>query len=209
VRRKEPINDLGYYHVSTRGSYGRPLFRERFEHELFLQLYARTAEKYRWKTLAWALMWNHHHFLVRLTEGGLSNGMRCLHSNFSRRMNAKDGLTNKGHLVRHCFFAGEALSTESVIRRARYIDLNPVEAGLCARPEQWAWSSYRATLGLSYPQSFHDPAELLRLLSDDPVKARWDYRRFVRQGLDERDIDPWTEQGYESATIAAVVESAA
>jgi hypothetical protein len=45
-------------------------------------------------------MWNHHHFLVRLTEGGLSSGMRALHSNYSRRLNVIDGETNMGHLVR-------------------------------------------------------------------------------------------------------------
>jgi REP element-mobilizing transposase RayT len=209
VRRKIPINETGYYHVGARGTYGRPIFRNDNDHELFLTLYQRTAEKYRWKTLAWALMWNHHHFLVRLTDGGLSSGMRALHSNYSRRLNVIDGETNMGHLVRHCFFADEATTTDSVLARAAYIDLNPVRAGLCHRPEQWRWSSYRATLGLAYPLGFHEPAELLSLVDGDPRRARRTYREFILRTLAEDDTVLCSEQGVTSVTRQRVVESAA
>lgn len=208
MRRKIPINDTGYYHVSTRGSYGRPLFRDESDHELFLDIYERTAAKYRWKTLAWALMWNHHHFLICLSDGGLSNGMRALHSNFARRMNIKDSETNKGHLVRHCFFAGEAQTIDSIMRRARYVDLNPVRAGLCSLPEQWRWSSYRATTGLEFPRPFHQPSELLSLFDDDPRVARRMYRRYVFEALGEEDTVLCSEQGYEEWG-PVMVESAA
>ena len=209
MRRKAPISDVGYYHIGTRGSYGRPLFRDVEDHELFLALYTMTAEKYGWKTLGWALMWNHHHFLVRLVDGGLSAGMRSLHSNFSRRTNTKYGLTNQGHLVRHCFFASECLSLESIKRRARYIDLNPVKAGLCEEPQDWPWSSYAATMDRRNIQPFHQPGELLSLLDDDPRTARRIYEAFVHEGRDEEEPDLWTEQGLEPVNDSAVIESAA
>jgi REP-associated tyrosine transposase len=209
MRRKVPINETGYYHVGARGTYGRPIFRTESDHELFLTLYEKTAIKYGWKTLAWALMWNHHHFLVRLTQGGLSNGMRALHSNYSRRLNELDGETNMGHLVRHCFFADEATTTESVIARAVYIDLNPVRAGLCARPEQWRWSSYRATLGLSAPRRFHEPTELLDLIHREPRRARPTYRRTVLDTLAGEATVPCSEQGLDGVTELRVVESLA
>lgn len=210
MRRKEPLKDVGYYHIGARGAYGRPLFRNTPEHELFLDLYAQAAKRYGWKTLGWALMWNHHHFLVRLVDGGLSKGMREIHGGFSRRMNKEDGLTNQGHLVRHCFFASEAITLESIKRRARYIDLNPVKAGLCERPEQWRWSSYGATMGFAYRRPFHEPDELLGLLADDPQEARRVYGEFVQEGLGEDDPDPWTEQGYTSETnLPVMVESTA
>jgi len=207
VRRKIPINETGYYHVSTRGSYGRPLFRNEGDHELFLSLYERTAAKYQWKTLAWALMWNHHHLLVCLTKGGLTNGMRALHSNFSRRINFIDGETNRGHLVRHCFFAGEAITVDSILRRARYIDLNPVRAGLCARPEDWRWSSYRATIGVDFPRAFHQPSELLSLFDEDLRVARRTYRRYVLEAMAEDDPVLCSEQGFEDDWGPRVVES--
>jgi putative transposase len=209
MRRKEPIKDVGYYHIGARGCYGRPLFRDESAHELFLELYGQAAKRYGWTTLGWALMWNHHHFLIRLVDGGLSKGMREIHGGFSRRINKEDGLTNQGHLVRHCFFASEAMTVESIKSRARYIDLNPVRAGLCERPEQWRWSSCGATMGAAYRRAFHDPDELLGLFDENPLKARRLYRQFLREGSTDDDPDPWTEQGYTSETDRAMVESVA
>jgi len=78
-----PINPEGYYHVGARGSYGRTLFGNDFEHERFLTMYLRVSLKYKWDTLSWVLVENHHHFVVRLTDGGLSEGMRELHGGYS------------------------------------------------------------------------------------------------------------------------------
>ncbi len=80
------------------------MFRTPDEHELFLRLYERSADKYGWATLTWALVWNHHHFIVQLTRGGLSDGLRELHSSYSRRIHVIDGRTGQGHLIRHRFF---------------------------------------------------------------------------------------------------------
>src|SRR6266536_1838330 len=199
ARRNPPIDPTGYYHLSTRGVYGRPMFRDDADHELFLRLYGRTALKHRWVTLAWALIWNHHHFIVKLTDGGLSNGVRALHSNFSRRMHGKYGGTREGHLVRHCFYAGQIKTDEGILAAARYVDLNAVRAGLCERPDEWRWSSYRATLGLEHPQPFHQPHELHRLLGKTPRAARTAYRRYVHEGLVSDSHVLTSEQGYEIA----------
>jgi REP element-mobilizing transposase RayT len=182
--RRPPINPEGYYHVGSRGCYGRALFRTPDEHELFLMLYARASTKYGWKTLAWTLLYNHHHFVVRLTTGGLSDGMREVHSAYSRRINALDGQTGKGHLVRHAFFARELVDTPDVLLTCRYVDLNESEAKGIA-PEASRWSGYRATVGLEPPRTFHQPDELLRLVSRNKSRARAGYQRFVHEGLVE------------------------
>src|SRR5690349_21469091 len=113
------------YHVGSRGTYGRPLFRTRGEHELFLELYGKVARKYGWRTLAWALMKNHHHFVIELTKGGLSEGMRELHGGYSRRIHAAYGQTRKGHLFRHAFFARLLVDDRDVVGTCAYVDLNP------------------------------------------------------------------------------------
>jgi hypothetical protein len=124
-------------------------------------------------------------------------------------MHAKYDQTGKGHLVRHGFYAGALSSTESVLAVARYIDLNAPRAGLCERPEHWAWSSYPATLGLVHPRAFHQPAELLRLIGRTPRAGRSEYRRFVLSGLVSDGHVGSSDQGYETATATRVVESAA
>jgi REP element-mobilizing transposase RayT len=203
MARREPLLDPnGYFHVSARGVYGRPLFRATEEYELFLHLYGRWSTKYRWRTLAWTLLDNHHHFLVHLEDGDLTKGMRVLHAGFSRRMNEKYDETRKGHLVRHCFYAGALETTESILAVARYIDLNPVRAGLCDEAMDWPWSSFAANTGRSHNRPFHVPGELLKLVAETPAQARAAYRRFVREGLDESGRDQSSDEGY-------VVESAA
>jgi REP element-mobilizing transposase RayT len=204
ARRLPPIDPYGYYHVSSRGVYGRTLFHEDDERELFLGLYERAARKYRWNTLAWALMRNHHHFLISLSEGGLSEGMREVNCGYSRRLNEKYGETGQGHLVKHCFYGGHLETVDAIVAVACYIDLNPARAALCARPTQSRWTSYRANVGLEHPRPFHQPSALLRLIDPTPAAARTAYRRHVLDALVST-----SDEGDEAVTTSAVVESAA
>jgi REP element-mobilizing transposase RayT len=208
ARRHPEIDPLGYYHVSSRGAYGRPLFETPNQHELFLELYRRVAKRYGWRTLTWTLMKNHHHFVIRLTNDGLSEGMRTLHSGYSRRIHAIEGQTGMGHLVRHCFYGGQLKTEDTVMSACRYIDLNATRAGLCSLPEDWRWSGHRALVGLEAPRAFHHPGELLGLITRSPSEARARYRSFVLAGLDQIGLDPTSEQGVGTATSARVVESA-
>ena len=197
--RRAPINPTACYHVSTRGNYGAPLFRTRDECRLYLHLYARAAAKFAWRTLSWCLIWNHNHFLIELSDGGLTEGMRAINHGFSRRMNAAHDQTGRGHLVRHGFFADEITSDAHLASVSRYIDLNPVAAARCERPEDWDWSGYAATLGLDHPQPFHDPLRLLRHFGSTPERARIAYRRFVLQPEAQEAIPG---KGYRSVTAA-------
>jgi putative transposase len=195
--RRAPVDPQGYYHVGSRGSYGQALFRNDFEHELFLRLYARTAVKYEWKTLSWALVWNHHHFAIRLTKGGLSEGMRELNGGFSRRIHAKYGMTTQGHLVRHAFFARRLQSEGEILVACRYVDLNvPLATG--RDPEDTRWGGYRATVGFEYPREFHEPGDLLDLVSRSPNAAQRAYRRFVHEGLALQRYDPSPNERFDA-----------
>jgi putative transposase len=186
VPPRAPIDPQGYYHVSSRGNFGQPLFETHDEHELYLALYGRTAAKLGWITLAWTLLWNHHHFLIKLTDGGLSEGMRIINTSFSRRINAMNGRTGAGHLVRHSFYAGLLEHEAHLLATCRYIDLNAVAARPQQTLERWPWSGYRAAVGLEHPRPFHHVSSLLELFGPTPNAARQSYRRFVEDGLDPR-----------------------
>ena len=196
--RRPPIDPQGYYHVGSRGSYGQLLFRTPDQYELFLRLYARSAQKYGWETLTWVLMPNHHHFVIKLTEGGLSEGLREVHGSFSRRIHAMYGMTGQGHLVRHAFFGRELRSDTEILVAGRYVDLNESTATK-RRPEATHWGGYRATVGLERPRPFHNPHELLGLISPTPNSARTAYRQFVLEGLASQGPDPSPNDGVGSA----------
>ena len=192
VPRRKPIDPEGIYHVSSRGCYGQTLFGDVGQHELFLFLYGRVAGEHRWDTLSWALMLNHHHFVIRLTEGGLSEGMRELHGIYSRRIHETYGLTRQGHLFRHAFFARRLTSDHDVVATCSYVDLNPSRKRPSSAPAPGDWCSYAATLGLVHPRPFHSPSALLELIDPTPRIARQRYSAIVeaRHAAGRQDPSP-------------------
>lgn len=185
------IDPEGYVHAGSRGNFGRALYEDPAHRTTFLCLYARVARDRGWTTLAYCLMTNHYHFVIRLTAGGLSEGMQQLNGTFSRRMNALHDRTGGGHLFKNRFDARPVESDAHLLEACRYVVLNPVFAGVCDRPEDSTWSSYRATAGLDLPPSFLAVDELLELFGTNRAAARAAYVAFVSDGhvrwSDERE----------------------
>jgi len=189
--RRPPIDPEGYYHVSSRGCYGRTLFANVNQHERFLSMYQRVSHKYHWETASWALMKNHHHFIIHLTEGGLSEGMRELHGGYSRWLHKIYGQTNQGHLFRHAFFARRLSSEADVLVACSYVDLNAAAALRLATAEEGKWCSYPATIGLEHPRPFHAPSALLEIID----RAQAAYRELVQDRLALRSQGPSPNDG--------------
>ena len=166
------------------------MFADELEHEMFLRMYTRVARKYRWRTAAWALMRNHYHLVVSLTEGGLSEGMRELNGGFSRWRNEMHGETGKGHLVRHAFFSRRLASTEELIGACVYVDLNPSANRGSSTPRATDWCSHAATIGRVHPRPFHSPSLLLEMLDPRPRTAQALYRDLLRTEHDRRSHVP-------------------
>ncbi len=97
-------------------------------------------------TAVWAycLMPNHVHLImVPSSPDGLRAALGEAHRRYTRMINFREGC--RGHLWQerfHSFVMDEGY----LMACARYVELNPVRAGLVARPEDWLWSSARAHL---------------------------------------------------------------
>jgi REP element-mobilizing transposase RayT len=134
-----------------------------------------------WSILAYCLMPNHFHLVVDAEVDELSLAMHRVNGSYAQRFNREHGYT--GHLFQGRFgskpIADEAYLPGSI----RYVVMNPVRAGLCARPEQWRWSSYRACLGLEAAPRFLDAQRALSVFGADPATARSRLRRFVEAEL--------------------------
>jgi putative transposase len=89
-----------------------------------------------------SLMPNHvHHAVVPALENSLAKGVGLLHNDFSRWQNIQ---TNKsGHLWQNRFYSNP-LDEDHYWMALRYIELNPVRAGLVKFAWDWPWSSARA-----------------------------------------------------------------
>lgn len=153
---------------------------------MFLAGYERATTKFGIKTLTWALKQNHHHFVVKLTAGGLSQAMRELHGPYSRQIHAKYGLTRQGHLFRHGFFAHHLPDFGAVLDACRYVDLNGYLPWRRTRRGRWVWCGYPALMGWDPPRGFHSPEDLLTLLDEDLETARGQYRAYVAEEVARR-----------------------
>ncbi len=169
--------DDGVYHVFSRGSNKQAIFRSDEDRSDLLRCLERVLERHRIECLAYVLMPNHTHYLVRLHSGGLSSAMRELNGRYALRFNRRHGLT--AHVFKNRFGAVLQETTEQVLWTARYVVANPVKAGLCARPDEWLWSSYRATARIDPCPSLLSTTALLSYFSDVPERALEMYVQLV------------------------------
>jgi REP element-mobilizing transposase RayT len=193
------LDPSGIYHVNSKGNFGGDIYLTPADRAAFLDLYARVARKRAWVTYAYCLMTTHFHFVVRLVDGGLSEGMRELNGCFSRQMNAMAGRTGQGHLFKNRFHAAHVETDAHLLESCRYVVNNPVMAGVCAHPGEWGWSSYNASAGLCAPPPFLAVDELLGLFAQDRERARTAYCAFVSDGPVR-----WSDQREESVRTRAL-----
>lgn len=166
------------YHVMNRGVRGAPLYTERAERTHFLGLLGETCRRYEWQTFAYCLMGNHYHLLVRTLEPTLCRGMQWLNGCYARWFSDRHG--HKGHAFFRRFHAVLVERDTQLVDTARYVLRNPVEAGLCARPDDWPWSSCRATFGRDVPPPFLVTDWMAEEFGTDLQHARANFAAFVR-----------------------------
>ncbi len=178
------------WHVTSRGNEKKEIFRDDEDRAIFLRLLARMGSRFGWRTHAFVLMGNHYHLLLDTPEPTLSRGMRELNGIYTQRFNKRH--QRVGHLMQGRF-KGILVEKEShLLELTRYVVLNPVRAGLASSPEEWFWSSYRATAGLCDAPRWLEVAWTLQQFAPRPAVARRLYRAFVAAG--SRDPQrPWLE----------------
>jgi REP element-mobilizing transposase RayT len=171
------------YHVTTRGNARRAIFKSDSDRWRFLETLDDTAERHHWLVHAYCLMPNHYHLLVETPEGNLSAGMRRLNGVYTQKYNHRNGQV--GHLFQGRFKAILVDRDTYFLELCRYIVLNPVRAGIIDAPEDFAWSSHRAVLGLAPSPGSLVNDTVLNHFGKDGRQAREAYQRFVLKGMGE------------------------
>jgi len=137
----------GAYHVFARGNRKEPIFVDDVDRHAYLTEFGAVAIELGWRCLAYCLMTNHVHHVVELSEPNLGKGIGLIHGGYARAFNDRHQ-TGGGHLFQRRYGATLARNDGVLMYFLCYVLLNPVRAGLCSRPEHFAWSSYAATAGL-------------------------------------------------------------
>jgi len=135
----------GYpHHITQRGNRRQPTFFCDEDYLAYLDLIAEWCHKFRVEIWAWCLMPNHVHLIaVPQTEEGLARAIGEAHRRYTRRINFRENW--RGHLWQERF-ASFPMDETHLLAAARYVEINPVAAGLVENPEDYRWSSARAHL---------------------------------------------------------------
>ena len=137
----------GYYHVLNRGNGGGRIFHADGDYAAFLRVLAEGLERFGVELLAYCLMPNHWHLVLRPRRDGraLSRLMQWLGVTHARRHHAAHRTRKGGHLYQGRFKCFPVQDDRHFLVLCRYVESNPLRAGLVRRrAENWRWSSLRA-----------------------------------------------------------------
>jgi putative transposase len=130
------------HHVVQRGNRQQALFGTDDDRRAYLNILAAALDRAKTRCLAWCLMSNHVHLmLVPADIDGLRAPLASTHTAYAQRINRAQTLS--GHLFQGRF-ASYPMDDAHMMVAARYIENNPVAAGLVTCAEDWPWSSARA-----------------------------------------------------------------
>ena len=129
------------YHVVQRGNNREACFLEPENYQFYLELWQVLSKRYGVAVHAFCLMTNHIHFLATpMDEAALSVTMKVVGSRYAQYMNRAYKRTGTMWEGRHR--SSLIQSEKYLLSCSRYIELNPVRAGIVQRPEEYRWSSY-------------------------------------------------------------------
>jgi len=178
----------GLYHVTNRGLERRKIVRDDTDRATWYRLLDRTVVRRRWRVLAWALMENHFHLFLRTPDADLSAGMHDLQSGYASFFNVRH--TRRGPLFQSRFRAVLVEAAAHDWELTRYVHLNPVRAGLAARPEDYPWSSARHYLSSRGAPKWLAWQEVLAQHGRTIRTARRAYAHYLAEGLATGPVSP-------------------
>src|SRR5271157_2572367 len=138
------------HHVTQRGVNRQAIFLRDADRSVYLQLVLSAADRFGLTMSGYCLMPNHVHWIViPSTATALARAFGEAHGRYAHYANA---LRNRsGHFWQNRFFSC-ALETSHLWAALRYVERNPLRAGLVAAADAWPWSSAAARTGtVSWP----------------------------------------------------------
>jgi REP element-mobilizing transposase RayT len=149
----------GFHHVWV-GATGRwEYFSDDVDRIAWIRLLAAVVKEMGWRCVAFCQMSTHVHLLLDIPDCSLAVGMRELNRDYSCAFNGRH--SRYGTFVRQRFGSRRIEGGSSLLTVYSYVALNPVAGGLCLRPEEWRWSSYRTTVGVARDFPFVDASAVV------------------------------------------------
>jgi REP element-mobilizing transposase RayT len=163
------------YHVTSRGDRQEPIFRGPDDRQLLLDIVDHAMSRMDAEMFAFCLMGNHYHFVLRTRQANLSGLMRHVNGEYTRAFNRRHRLV--GHVFQGRFHAVLVDRDAYLVEVCRYVELNPVRAGLVSEVVDWPWCSYAAHVGFERAPRWLATASLHGFLLGRDVSSPADQRQ--------------------------------
>lgn len=178
----------GIYHIIWRGANRQEIFHDQSDWMKFLSILKKYKASCQLTVLAWCLMNNHVHLLIKEGNEDISVTMKRIGVSYVGYYNWKYRTT--GSLFQDRFRSEPIETRGSLVTVVRYIHQNPVKAGIASRPEEWKWSSCLGYYGGNpYPHRLLDVHLVLGLFSDDMTTARQKFKEFNEAANHDKCFD--------------------
>jgi putative transposase len=174
-------------HVVVRGHNHQAIVARSHDYSVFIESLAQAIERYSIKLHAWVLMTNHLHVLLTApVADSLPRTMQYLGARYGRYFNTR---TKRTGALWDGRYRPSPVSTERYLLACyRYIELNPVRAGMVDNPEEYPWSSYHAN-ALGITDMMVTPYDCYLALGGSQSRRRQNYRALFASELEPRMID--------------------
>jgi REP-associated tyrosine transposase len=161
----------GLQHVWVNATGKEMYYVDEVDRLAWIRRLVQTIERHGWTCIAFCQMTTHVHLVLAIPDWSLPIGMKVLNLEYSKDFNARHG--RAGQFVRRRYGSRRIENGRDLLAAFAYVVLNPVEAGMCPRAEDWRWSSYATTLGISRDFPFVDASLVLAELggSTDALRA--------------------------------------
>lgn len=141
-RRKRCESEI--YHIIARGEGRMLIYEDSFDRVKFLELMRAHRGECSIDLLAWCLMGNHVHLILRGDLSCISKFMEKVERSYARYFNARHD--HVGHLFQGRFKSVPIESDGQLLETVRYVHRNPVEGGISESCD-FKWSSYSEYIG--------------------------------------------------------------
>ena len=166
------------HHITQRGNRRQETFFCVEDYSAYKRVMSEWCARHGVAIWAYCLMPNHVHLIaVPESEDGLRQAIGEAHRRYTRMINFREAW--RGHLWQGRF-ASFPMDERHLLAAARYVELNPVRAGIAARPEDYRWSSASA----------HMSGQDDELVKASPlIEMVGDWEEFLSGGLDDHDAE--------------------
>ncbi len=181
MARPKRITLGGYvYHVFNRANGRLKMFRKDSDYLAFEQILSEGLDRYSMRICGYCLMDNHWHLLLwPINDGDLSDFMRWITLTHTQRFHVSHNTVGVGHLYQGRFKSFPVQDDRHYLTALRYIEANPLRAGIVRDARDWSWSSLAVREGYECPFK----------LSSGPVRLRRNWSSVVNSKKSGEDIE--------------------